>query len=216
MDEPDAPDIDEDVVLVLDDIRLDDNAAITSDFGNMHDHSHAGRLGNVILTNGQMQHARKVQQHQRLRLRLINTANARIFRLGLSGLTGWIMALDGMPLDAPTKVPESFLLAPAQRMDLFVDVTAESGDTAFLVQIEGEDGFSMADFEVVGQASASLRSADSPCARCGPHTKQPGSGCAATGNVWPAARSASSKPGTAMSASCGRAGRAAPTRTSAS
>ena len=109
---------------MLDDMRLTREAAISEGFDNGHDLSHGGRLGNVLLTNGTMQAAYPVQQGNRLRLRLINSANARIFTLGLQGLRGWIMALDGMPLPAPQNLPDRITLAPAQRVDLCVDVTA--------------------------------------------------------------------------------------------
>ena len=54
IDEETPPDVDEDIVLVLDDWRLDDQAQIIEDFGNRHDMSHAGRTGNVVTTNGDM------------------------------------------------------------------------------------------------------------------------------------------------------------------
>ena len=42
----------------------------------------------------------------------------------------------------------TFLLAPGQRIDLFVDVTAAPGETAHLVRIDDEEGFSQVSFPV--------------------------------------------------------------------
>jgi FtsP/CotA-like multicopper oxidase with cupredoxin domain len=64
-------------------------------------------------------------------------------------LEGWIVALDGMPLEAPQPL-ERLTLAPAQRADLIVDVMADEGEGAFLANIERDGGFAIAAFPVVG------------------------------------------------------------------
>ncbi|WP_040606714.1 multicopper oxidase family protein, partial [Oceanicola sp. S124] len=121
--EPSPPDVDADHVLLLDDWLLDPD---TGQFAASFDHpmtlSHGGRTGNLLGVNGHFDFTLKANQNDRLRLRLINGANARIFVLALQGLSGWRVALDGMPLDAPEPVQGQFLLAPAQRVDLIVDV----------------------------------------------------------------------------------------------
>lgn len=159
--EHDAPDVDQDLVLMLDDIRLTQDATVDPVFDHPHDMSHAGRMGNVMLTNGQIDARYPVRQGDRLRLRLINSANARIFALGLQGLTGWIMAYDGMPLTAPEEIPDQLLLAPAQRIDLIVDVTADAGEDAFLVQFERDGGYAQASFPV-SAGTKSTRSMPAP------------------------------------------------------
>ncbi|MBE1295081.1 MAG: multicopper oxidase domain-containing protein [Rhodobacteraceae bacterium] len=146
--EDQAPEVDQDLVLMLDDIRLASDASVDPQFAHPHDRSHAGRLGNVMLTNGQMEASFPVAEGERLRLRLINSANARTFALGLQGFTGWIMAYDGMPLEAPEAIPDRMLLAPAQRIDLIVDVTANAGEDAFLIQFERDGGYAQATFPV--------------------------------------------------------------------
>ncbi|SNS16186.1 multicopper oxidase family protein [Tropicimonas sediminicola] len=159
VEETEAPDIDREEVFVLDDFRLDPETGQIAGFGNMHDFSHGGRIGNIAVTNGIFNKTLGARHNERLRLRLINSANARIFELALQGLEGWIVALDGMPLEAPQPIGESFLLAPAQRADLIVDVTAEDGAEAHLLRLEGGEGFSHVLFEVRGSASASRRAA---------------------------------------------------------
>ncbi len=148
VEEPEgAPDVDLDDVLLLDDWRLGDDAQITEDFGNMHDWSHAGRIGNWITVNGDGTWSRDVGRHTRMRLRLVNTANARIFTVEPRGLEGWVVALDGMPLDAPQRL-ERLTLAPAQRADLIVDIVAEEGNEAFLLSVERDGGYALATFNV--------------------------------------------------------------------
>ena len=52
-------------------------------------------MGNFVATNGQYGLAIDVRQNERLRLRLINAANARIFVVDIAGMEGWTIALDG-------------------------------------------------------------------------------------------------------------------------
>jgi len=120
-DEP--PPVDLDLVWLLDDWRLDAQGRIAGNFYNFHDVAHAGRLGQRLTVNGQMDLVQALQTGQRVRLRLINAANARIFALGLEGLSAWLIARDGMP--AATAVPweGELLLGPGMRADFIVDAT---------------------------------------------------------------------------------------------
>ncbi len=162
--EPEEPDIDREEVLVLDDWRLNpETAQIDSRFDAWHDLSHAGRLGNLLTTNGVPGLKLTVRRHERLRLRLINAANARIFVLSLIGLEGWTMALDGMPLDRPARVESEVVLAPGQRVDLLVDVTADEGEVSHLAYLS-DDGewWSQVAFPVTGVASPTRRPPPEP------------------------------------------------------
>lgn len=163
VEERDAADVDRDEVLILDDWLLNpDTAQIDPDFTSRHDRSHAGRFGNFIATNGEYGYSRDVLRNERLRLRVVNAANARIFEVGLSGLEGWLMALDGMPLEAPRPLTETLLLGPGQRADFFVDVVAEAGETAYLVRVEGGEGFAQAAFPVKAGSSKVRRDMPQP------------------------------------------------------
>lgn len=140
VDEADAPDVDRDEVLMIDDWRLDpETAQLDPNFDHPMDRSHAGRYGNLIGTNGRYGYRLSAQRGERLRLRLINTANARIFGLRLQGLTGWTVALDGMPLGTPEPVESEIVLAPAQRVDFIVDVTAKEGEDAMILRYDDDD-----------------------------------------------------------------------------
>ena len=163
VEEAEPLDIDHEEVLILDDWLVDPNTAqIAGTFGTMHDLSHAGRLGNYITTNGVYNLAKTVKRHERLRLRLINASNARVFQLTLDGLEGWIVAMDGMPLAMPQPVEGAFLLSSAQRVDLIVDVTAETGSAGHIVQLSRDESFSQVAFEVNGDGTRARRGTPQP------------------------------------------------------
>lgn len=119
IDEATPPDVDHDICAVLADWRLTREGQFTDDFGNRHDIAHAGRMGNyakAFLPDVTL------KQGARIRLRLINASVDRIFPLIIKGLSGKIVALDGMPLPAPRDYDVPFL-SPAQRVDIIADVT---------------------------------------------------------------------------------------------
>ena len=125
VEEKQPPKVDADITVVLDDWRLDEAGAIMGGFGNMHDLSHAGRLGNYAMI---LPSQESVRAGDRIRLRLINTATARVFPIRIEGLNGKVVALDGMPLPAPRDLSDLHL-APAQRVDIIGTAT---GPVAFL------------------------------------------------------------------------------------
>lgn len=152
VEEANPPEVDGDELLVLSDWRLVDPADISEDFDNEHDTSHAGRIGNFVTVNGAAEARFESARNARWRLRVVNTAPARIFELELKGLDGWVAAIDGMPVDAPFKAPQIFL-APGQRVDLIVDVTEDVGAEAYLLEIYQGEGFALATF-LVGEGGA--------------------------------------------------------------
>ena len=147
VEEPDAPEVDREEVLLLDDWRLAEDASIHDSIGALHDWAHAGRIGNWITVNGEGEWSRDTSRFERLRLRLVNAANARIFSLALKNLEGWVVALDGQPLPTPEEAGR-LVLAPGQRADLIVDVVAGEGEEAFLVSREREESYALAVFPV--------------------------------------------------------------------
>ena len=157
IEEAEAIDIDREEVLILDDWLMQETGEMDPDFDAQMSRSHGGRNGNFVTTNSLYQPILPAQKNERMRLRLINAANARIFPLALQGLSGWVVAYDGMPLESPEPISDVFLLAPAQRMDLIVDVTADEGEIAALVWANEEQPQIQAGFEVKGVASIAAR-----------------------------------------------------------
>jgi FtsP/CotA-like multicopper oxidase with cupredoxin domain len=127
VDEPDPPRIDRDLLWVLDDWRLDRQAAIAANFAHPHDLTHAGRIGNTATLNGKVRETVEVRAGERLRLRLVNVANARVFGLRFEGLKPRIIALDGHPVTPHEPARGMVVLAPGQRADLILDMTGDPG-----------------------------------------------------------------------------------------
>lgn len=127
VEEPEPPEVDRDIVWMLDDWRLNRDAAIRDGFGNFMDISHAGRIGNTVTVNGRIAETFKVRAGERIRLRLINAANARIFGLEFAGHQPRIIALDGQPIAAHAPDNGRIVLGPAMRADLIIDMTGKPG-----------------------------------------------------------------------------------------
>lgn len=154
VEEETPPDVDRDLTWMIDDWRLDDTAQIAGGFGAMHDNSHAGRLGNFVTVNGDADLRLEAKTNERLRLRLINTANARILTLGFKGASGMVVALDGMPLETPEPL-QQIVLAPAQRADVIVDITGKAGDGAVLYMQDRETAYSLVEILIRGEMRSS-------------------------------------------------------------
>ena len=106
---------------MIDDWRLDQNGQIDdSSFGSLHDWSHAGRLGNWLTVNGTSEPLFSAKPDARLRPRLTNAANARLFKIKIGGAVATLIAEDGaVCLPKQTDVVD---LAPGQRTDLIIDM----------------------------------------------------------------------------------------------
>jgi FtsP/CotA-like multicopper oxidase with cupredoxin domain len=120
--------VDRDVTWVLDDWRLLPDAQISDDFGNFMDSSHTGRVGNTVTVNGHIPETFPARAGERVRLRLINAANARIFGLELQGHRPIVIALDGQPVEPHEPAGARVVLAPAMRADLIIDMSGAPGD----------------------------------------------------------------------------------------
>jgi FtsP/CotA-like multicopper oxidase with cupredoxin domain len=120
--------IDREVTWVLDDWRLLPDAQISDDFDNFMDASHNGRVGNTVTVNGHILESFAVRAGERLRLRLINAANARIFALEFQDHRPTVIALDGQPVAPHEPAGGRIILGPAMRADLGFDMTGRPGE----------------------------------------------------------------------------------------
>ncbi len=118
--------VDRDVTWMLGDWRLRKDASISDDFGNLHDVSHAGRIGNTVTVNGVVSDVFGARSGERIRLRLVNAANARVFGLTFEGHRPQVVALDGHPVP-PHEPGGRIVLGPAMRVDLVLDMVARPG-----------------------------------------------------------------------------------------
>jgi FtsP/CotA-like multicopper oxidase with cupredoxin domain len=122
VEERDPPIVDRDLVWILSDWRLDRQAVLRRDFASAMDASHAGRIGNTVTVNGAIPNAFSVRSGERLRLRLINASNARIYGLNFEGHEPWVIALDGHPVQPHWF--ERVVLGPGMRADVILDCIA--------------------------------------------------------------------------------------------
>ena len=130
VDEHEPVAVDREFALVVDDWRLLDNGKIESGFGNFHDAMMAGRLGQYVTLNSEDMLDVPVRSNERLRLRIVNTANSRIFQFRIARHQARIMAVDGQPCP-PAFAPDGMLrLAPGNRVDLFLDAVLPPGSRA--------------------------------------------------------------------------------------
>lgn len=126
VDEANPPKVDRDVTWVIDDWRLTNEAQI-AEFGNGMDMSHGGRMGNTVTVNGKLMSAFAVRAGERIRLRLLNTANARIFGLEFAGHSPIVIARDGHPVEPHAPADGKIVLGPGQRADVILDCLSELG-----------------------------------------------------------------------------------------
>jgi FtsP/CotA-like multicopper oxidase with cupredoxin domain len=127
VEEAAPPAVDREAVWVVDDWRLTEEGAISETFDHPHDLSHDGRLGNVATLNGQDSAEFAVRAGERLRLRIVNTANARIFALRFEGHRPRVIALDGQPAIPHEPDGGRLVVPPAGRVDVILDMEGEAG-----------------------------------------------------------------------------------------
>lgn len=118
--------VDREVTWILSDWRLTRDAQIAGGFGNFMDASHSGRIGNTVTINGRVMETFPVRRGERIRLRLINSANARIFGLSFDGHDPLVIAYDGQPVEPHRPDGGLVILGPAMRADLIIDCMGEA------------------------------------------------------------------------------------------
>jgi len=133
VEEPEPLSWSQDLVWLLDDWRLDRDGTIFPRFNTRHDLMHDGRWGNVVTINGKWKPEYVVSPGQRIRLRLINGANARIFSPALEGLAANVIAVDGKPVSEIFPF-NGFYLSPGNRIDLDLVIPPEAAGKTFQVK----------------------------------------------------------------------------------
>jgi FtsP/CotA-like multicopper oxidase with cupredoxin domain len=127
VDEPEPLLVDRDVVWVLGDWRLKEDASIAGGFDNPMEMSMAGRIGNTVTINGRVPDRFSVRSGERIRLRLVNAAPARIFGLVFKNHSPLVISLDGQPIEPHSPEGGRIVLGPAMRMDLMLDMNGKAG-----------------------------------------------------------------------------------------
>ncbi|HET7910961.1 MAG TPA: multicopper oxidase family protein [Pseudolabrys sp.] len=119
--------VDRDILWMLADWRLTPDAQIAPGFGNAMEAAMSGRVGNTVTLNGAIPTDEHVRAGERVRLRLVNSALARIMALRFEGHRPVVVAIDGQPCDPHEPKAGRVLLGPAMRIDLILDMQGEPG-----------------------------------------------------------------------------------------
>ncbi|WP_282026069.1 multicopper oxidase family protein [Limimaricola cinnabarinus] len=132
--------VDRELVWMLQDWRLEPDGALAPGFDGMHDAMHGGRIGNHVTLNGQPVPRIAVAPNERLRLRIVNAATARIFALDFGALAPVVVALDGQPVAPHAPEGGAVLIGPGMRADIVLDASGGAGTEAPVRDLFRPDG----------------------------------------------------------------------------
>ncbi|MBQ0821466.1 multicopper oxidase family protein [Microvirga sp. HBU67558] len=155
VEEPDPPQVDRDIALLVDDWRLEDDGSLAS-FEKPVEAAPAGRLGSWLSVNGASTPQRvEVPPGGRLRLRLANACNARAMRLRFDGMKAYVIAIDGQPTSTFEPLRASLPFASGTRYDLLVDLGQDAGSTGTVTALIG-DGMPLVEIVTSGERRPDL------------------------------------------------------------
>jgi FtsP/CotA-like multicopper oxidase with cupredoxin domain len=125
--DPQDPQVDADIVLVLRDWRLDASDAMEKSFADPALRAGPGRLGNVFTIGGLGEERRiALSPGQRFRLRIANLCNARLLPLKFDGLRPTLIGVSGQQSAVFTPLNGELMIVPGGRFDLVCDVPADA------------------------------------------------------------------------------------------
>ena len=127
VEEVDPPQVDRELVWVIQDWRLMQDGQIAPGFVNPMEEAMSGRVGNTVTINGRIPDIVQVRAGERIRLRLVNAASARIMALHFRGHRPIVIGLDGQPCDPHLPEDDRILLGPAMRADVLLDMQGDLG-----------------------------------------------------------------------------------------
>jgi FtsP/CotA-like multicopper oxidase with cupredoxin domain len=149
--------VDREVVWVIQDWRLTQDAQINPRFASRMQEAMAGRIGNTVTINGQVPDAMTVRTGERIRLRIVNAATARIMALRFAGHRPIAVALDGQPCEPHHLAGGRLLLGPAMRADLVLDMTGAPGSRHAIIDDFYDDELAYALTGIVYEPTPPLR-----------------------------------------------------------
>ena len=114
--------------LVLQDFALDEDGR---PMGSGHMSLMAGREGDIITVNGNVNPSLSLSENGLLRLRILNASPSRFYRLALDNHLFYQIATDGLGLNEPVETKE-LLLTPGQRADVLIKGDKQSGQYSLL------------------------------------------------------------------------------------
>ncbi|MBN8925610.1 MAG: multicopper oxidase family protein [Rhodospirillales bacterium] len=129
VEEANPPAVDRELLWTIQDWRLTGDAQIAPGFNNRMEAAMDGRVGNTVTINGRVPDTVRVRAGERIRLRLLNAAIARIVALGFEGHRPTVIALDGEPCEPHQPLDGRILLGPAMRADVVLDMQGDPGQS---------------------------------------------------------------------------------------
>jgi FtsP/CotA-like multicopper oxidase with cupredoxin domain len=131
-----------DVPLIFDDWKIDDQSVMAGGFNSLQDAIGEGRMGNWFTLNGSFKSHLEINRGNVTRLRLLNAANVRSMNVMFKDADLFVMALDGQPVPLKPLGQEAFKLEPGQRADLLLaDFKTEIAVSLDLLEDVAEIGF---------------------------------------------------------------------------
>ena len=118
------PEVDDERVLVLDDVRLKSDGSLAEYLDDKA--LMMGREGNTLLVNGQVTPTLRFRPGALVRLRVVNTANGRFFHLKLPAASWRVIGTDGGMIPGPYDT-ERVLMSPGERYDVLVRMPMAPG-----------------------------------------------------------------------------------------
>ncbi len=150
--EPSDPDywpaVDRELTTTLDDLLIEDGA-MAPFLRSGPRYTAMGRFGNVMIINGETDFSADVAVGEVVRLYFVNTANTRLFNVGVSGTTMKLVGGDSGRYEHEVLVDE-VLLAPSERM--IVDVLFDKVGDVLLEHREPDRTQTIGVFRVAGSA----------------------------------------------------------------
>jgi FtsP/CotA-like multicopper oxidase with cupredoxin domain len=158
VDETGAPKIDREMLVVLEDWKLDEKGAINADFHDPTEIMGLGRIGTLLTVNSKPIPATEILPPlSRVRLRLLSAVNARIMLLSFLGVRPLILAIDGQPCDAFEPVRRTLPVGPGARFDVIFDLPqAESAEASLVLRGENGQDRALLTFTTRGEQRAEL------------------------------------------------------------
>lgn len=111
------------IPLVLKDLALDRRGNIPNPG---HQAQMTGRIGDLLLANGQLNTEITVAEGDLLRLRLLNAASSRFLQLSLEEHSLFLIATDGGAIATPIELND-LVLSPGERAEVLVPAIQKSG-----------------------------------------------------------------------------------------
>jgi FtsP/CotA-like multicopper oxidase with cupredoxin domain len=134
IDEAKPPEVDHDMLLVLEDWKLDEKAQISGDFALPAEVLGQGRIGGLVTFGSKpIPLTETFARGSRLRLRILSAVNARVSFVTFLGMRPFVLAVDGQPCEAFQPVRDTLPIGPGARFDVMFDLPATAGAEASLI-----------------------------------------------------------------------------------